>query len=210
VIHIFIAYTHEGDWLDLYRVVTPEWDRYAYKNGYQCVLYSSLQALSDYSHFPFHRTKEALRYTQQRIMPEDYLWILDLDTLPTNDEIKVEQFLYGQHDIFLCKDSNGYNAGSYLISGRVAEEWLTDLLALSDTARCENHALIILAEGKYKDQVKTVPHPAFNSVPYHLYPSIGKELTEEEGQWKPNHLLCHLPGCTPKFRTDTFKQMLNE
>lgn len=205
MIHIFMAYSGGADWKELAEVTVPIWRSYAQKHGYGFYVTDSRPVGYTHSHIPFERSYLALCYAET-LPDSDYLWVVDLDTLITNNEVKIEQFLNEEKSLFFCQDVHGINAGNYIAKVDVIKRWLADVIALSPHSDCENRTFINIQD-KYKDEICIVPHPAFNSTPYHLYPTIG-ELTEEDGQWRPNHLLMHLPGMTPEARTNIFKNAI--
>ncbi len=207
MIHIFVAYSGGEDWQELADIVLPRWKEYADKHGYVLKVVNG-ESKTKYPHYPFQRTELALEYSNE-LKEGDYLFIADLDVLITNPEIKIESFIDSEHDLFFTQDINNINAVNCIMSASIAKQWLSDLLGLADKARCENHATIILVEDKYKEQRKIVSHPAFNSIPYYLYPSITEEIPEEKGDWRSTHLLMHLPGMQPKMRTKIFYDFLN-
>lgn len=203
MLHIFIPFSGD-DWDELAYVVRPSWEEYANRHGYK--LWMAKMNKQDNAHplYSYQRYFTAKDYSFM-LSPTDYLWLCDLDTLITNPSIPVESFLDPLHSIFLCENLGEVNSGSYILRGDIATKWIEDVIRLINVARCDNHAVLLLMD-KYKDEIKIVPHPAFNSMDYSLYESIG-EKTEKQGQWKPSHLLLHLAGMTPKMRVDHFKKI---
>lgn len=183
------------DWSPLADLLRPNLAEYAERHGYDVIEQRASECRV--SKICWHRI-EWLRDFISPFSPEpspDFYWILDLDVAITNMAIPVTQFLDKEHDVFMCRDANGFNAGSFIIRNDPRVNlWLSAVLGLrGKEATGDQHAMEILARtdpGLVK--MKMLPHPAFNSIPYEHYEEFaGKEI---DGDWKPGHLLVHLPG----------------
>lgn len=208
MITIFTAYSPHPDWNPLADLVVPILQEYSDRHGYELVVSKGGHSLHPDWAFPMQKT--ALFRDLLVSSKSEFLWCLDIDTMITNLTIPVSQFVDGRFlsrkkDIYMCNDLNGLNGGSYLVRNtNFSESWLSSILSLETVATSENHAMWLLNERKaFRDATQVLPHPTINSIPYHLYPSLGRKQASE-GQWEPGHLLAHLPGMTPQDRFKTF------
>lgn len=193
---IFIYYT--PSWEPLAEVVLPAVRKYCSKHDYRkCFLCSDEDedwALNKITYLSFF----------DDLWEYDVLWVLDLDTLITNPEIRFTDFVDFKHDIFICKDVNGINAGSWIIRNTEASRRFVETIVNNFDAP---HEQILM--NRYLDMVKVkyLPHPSINSYKYELY-DYG-EKTHEEGQWQEGDLLLHLPGLSLEKRIEIFKEYEN-
>jgi mannan polymerase II complex MNN10 subunit len=141
----------------------------------------------------------------------DFIWVLDLDTLITNPEIKFTDFTDNEHDIFICKDINGINAGSWIIRNTEASRKFIETIVNNFT---EPHEQILMNKYLHMVKVKYLPHPSINSYKYELYNELldleDEEMiiSHEDGNWQPGDLLLHLPGLSLEKRIEVFKEMI--
>jgi len=101
-----IIYTH--DWLDIAKIVVPNAVDYCRRHGYswniQCVSYP-------YNAFDKIKNIQTLFNSNEA----DYVVSMDCDTLITNHNHKIEDYILPTEDFFICKDYNGINAGCWTI-----------------------------------------------------------------------------------------------
>src|SRR4249919_3873476 len=102
---IYIYYT--PDWQPLADIVLPKVKEYCTKHNYTFVAFC-LAADSA----PLNKMKGLSAIMHDA---HDFIWVLDLDTLITNPEIRFTDYVNYYHDIFICNDVNGINAGSWVI-----------------------------------------------------------------------------------------------
>lgn len=208
MITIFTAYTPHPDWNPLADLVVPILQEYSDRHGYELVVHKGGHPLHPDWAFPMQRT--ALFRDLLVSSKSHFLWNIDIDTMITNLTIPVSQYVDSRYlakkkDIFMARDLNGLNAGSYILrNNNFSESWLSSVLSLESVATSENHAMWLLDERPvFRNATFTLPHPSINSVPYHLYPSLGRKSVQE-GQWEAGQLLAHLPGMTPQDRFKIF------
>lgn len=205
MLHLYTIYT--PDWGKLADVTLPIWEEYAKKHGYQ--LHHHVEAWDDHKkHYSFTKSQRVFDY-MMKTPKYDHIFVFDLDMLPTNLNIEIEDGWrpYDDKHITLTSDINGLNSGAYIIrQGDVCRYWLSTICALHKVTTSEQHAMWELEE-MYRPVTKYLPHPTINSIPYDLYPDYGKK-TIEQGQWEPGQLLMHLPGMSMEKRLETFKNVL--
>lgn len=182
------------DWTPLADLLRPNLAEYCARHGYDVI--ERRTATNPEIHTCWRRI-EWLSYLCGLRDHPDYYWILDMDVAITNMTIPVTGFLDREHDVFMCSDVNGFNAGSFIVrpGSKATSAWLFYVLNLRQTATGDQHAMEILAR-EHPDLVrmKMLPHPSFNSIPYEHYPEFDGKVPETQGDWRPGHLLVHLPG----------------
>ncbi len=136
----------------------------------------------------------------------DFIWVLDLDTLITNPAIPFTDFTDDEHDIFICRDINGINAGSWIVRNTKASR---DFIAKIVDNFNEPHEQILMNKYLHMVKVKYLPHPSINSYDYNQYNGFGLAVPAHDfGQWEPGDLLLHLPGLSLEQRIEIFKGMI--
>ncbi len=143
----------------------------------------------------------------------DFIWVLDLDTLITNPEIPFTNFTDDEHDIFITRDINGINAGSWIIRNTEASRKFVATIVDNFDAP---HEQILMNKYLHMVKVKYLPHPSINSYKYELYYNFPEFLLScgyipikhDQGQWEQGDLLLHLPGLTLEQRIEIFKGMI--
>lgn len=137
----------------------------------------------------------------------DLIWVLDLDALITNPAIPFTDFTDDEHDIFITKDINGINAGSWIMRNTEASRNFLKTIVNNFN---EPHEQILMNRYLHMVKVKYLPHPSINSYRYELYKDLLGEVNvaHDQGQWQPGDLLLHLPGLSLEKRIEVFKEML--
>src|SRR5438552_2281470 len=101
-----VATTMSESWQELADIVIPNLRTYCKKHSYD------LEVWTIPSKFEFEKIKMLIELLKCDI---DAVFCLDLDTLITNHNIKVESFLDPDHDFYLTKDINTWNTGSVIV-----------------------------------------------------------------------------------------------
>lgn len=215
-IAVLVLYTE--DWEDLYNMVGQLTRYYCDKHGY---VYH-LHFMTDDCKKDIGFTKVKLARALFQINAFDAIWVLDGDVLITSFKNKIEDYITDDNDLFICKDPNGINAGSWIIK---KTEWsikfLDYILEYQNKGGwgCEQDAIVsYMKEYPNDEKIKILPHPSINSVPYeHYFPSFGKigfiegekvaKPTHKEGCWQQGDLVCHLPGRTISDRVSIFREL---
>lgn len=179
------------DWTPLADLLRPNLAEYCERHGYHIF---ERQVLHD---LEIHTCWRRIEWVRDCVAgPSDYFWILDLDIAITNMTIPALKFTDKEHDVFMCGDVNGFNAGSFIVrNNERVVLWLKQVMALRGYATGDQHAMEILSRTQPNlVKMKMVAHPAFNSIAYEHYPEFAGKVTEAQGDWRPGHLLVHLPG----------------
>ncbi len=195
---VFIYYT--PDWQPLADIVLPKVKEYCKRWHYR--FYAGCHVSMDN---PVGMYK--MYYLLLELCDDDFIWVLDLDTLITNPSIPFTQFTDNEHDIFITEDIHGINAGSWIIRNTEAARLFVRTVINNFDAPEEQTVM-----KRYLDlvKIKLLPHPSINSYKYELYKNILKDelgetvMSHEEGQWQPGDLLLHLPGLDMQTRINTF------
>jgi hypothetical protein len=194
---VYIYYTPA--WQELADIVLPKVEQYCYIHKFGDL---SIQSAVD-ENWSFNKMNYLYGLLKHDL---DFIWILDLDTLITNPEIKFTDFTDNEHDIFICKDINGINAGSWIIRNTEASRNFVITIVNNFDAP---HEQILMNKYLHMVKVKYLPHPSINSYDYRLYNHFGLAVpAHDQGQWQPGDLLLHLPGLSLEKRIQVFKEMI--
>lgn len=141
----------------------------------------------------------------------DIIFYKDVDSLITNLQKPITDFIDTEHDFFITKDCNEINGGSLIIINTVWSRMFNDFV-LFKKYDYNNEQEVYVAyqyDKRFKDKIKILPHPSINSYLYELYPSIPQK-THEEGQWEEGDFLLHLPATTITQRINIFNEYKNK
>jgi hypothetical protein len=194
---VYIYYTPA--WQELADIVLPKVSGYCKKYGYDIKVILNSEIIVNWSYYK-------MSWLAFLIYDYDFIWVLDVDTLITNPEIPFTDFTDNEHDIFICKDINGINAGSWIIRNTEASRNFVSTIVNNFT---EPHEQILMNKYLHMVKVKYLPHPSINSYDYRLYNHFGLAVpAHDQGQWQPGDLLLHLPGLSLEKRIEVFKEMI--
>jgi hypothetical protein len=199
---ILIQILYTESWKDIADAVLPNYQKYCDKNGYELV---AIQQSGSYNGF------DKIKYILQLFKNGcDICWSLDCDTMVTNHNIKIEDFISEDYDAYFTKDYNGLNCGSFIIRRCAwAEEFMCSVLALEgeDGIYCEQDAILAHFNRGLNteyNRIKFLPQSTINSYKYELYPEIPPQ-THEQGQWQEGDFVLHLPGLGMEQRLNILK-----
>lgn len=148
----------------------------------------------------------------------DYIHWGGVDTLITNFNIKIEDWLDNKHSFFISKEESGefrsLNADVFIVkndkNGRGILEFI--LSKFDDYKRHpwqEQQVMINCLEKEFGSLIKIMPHQSFNSYPWRFYDSNQSGEADihknEPGDFKPGDFLLHCPGHTLENRLRIFK-----
>jgi hypothetical protein len=199
--------------MNLAELVVPVMAAYRDKHNYYALRVQTIP-----STWEFHKIKTIVAVLEAGA---DLVFCLDLDTLITNHNVKVEDFIDDKHDFYITQDINEVNAGSIIVKN---SDWSRTLLKviLEEAGRFENEQNAIKPFANY-DKVKILDHPSINSYPYDEYaPSYGLipgripllgikgKPTHEQGNWEPGDFVAHLPGLPMSRRIEIFNRMKDQ
>lgn len=198
-IAVSILYTES--WREMADIVLPNVLDYCKKHGYELRLMGVSEPFDGFR--KIYATKDLIG-----VYGYDVVWNLDLDAIITNSDIKIESFLEDDKAMFICRDVNGYNGGSFIVQNSAGVfNFLDELISYKGQKdiHCEQDAIkrYVFLNGDAK--IRTLHHPSINSYLYELYPEIPPK-THEEGQWQEGDFVLHLPGVGMEKRKEILKQ----
>ncbi len=199
MIKILTHYTE--NWQSLAEITLPVLTEYCEKYGYElCV-----RKVPEYS---VYSGVDKLEMINRNLFYGDIGLVLDCDTLLTNFNTKVEDFLEDGKDWYM---SEGLNAGVFIIRQTPVNEKIIDLIV--EEIRCE---IYHCEQDAFENHSKHIPnfcvkkHPCFNSYLPELYGHIEKpeEVTEEQGRWvEGKSFILHLPSLGMNQRLEIMKSI---
>ncbi len=138
------------------------------------------------------------------------IWVLDCDCLITNEEKKIP-IPPMPYDILITQDTNGINAGSFIMYCNTTTKRFIDAVINDFDAPEEQTVMKRYIDGLYY----VLPHPSINSYLYTEYLNdwnnkVGEGVpmpTHEQGLWQPGDFVLHLPGISLERRIEIFKQI---
>lgn len=186
-------------------VVLPNWQEYAIRHGYEIKLCRG--AYRDSSR-PIGFQKMQLVYDDLFVnnAPYDAAWVLDLDILITNFNIRVEDFLDDAHDYFVTTGVHGLCNGSFFIKKSERSKEILEYM-LSNKYNYDNEQNMLkyhLDEPVLKGRIKLFPYYAFSAFMFSLYPERA-HLTKHEKSWNCGDFVLHLAGLTLEKRLEILK-----
>jgi glycosyl transferase family (putative galactosyltransferase) len=187
-----------ADWLPLCDVTIPNRKDYCRRHGYDFI--PRLTWTGDRKP-AWARIELALAYLARY----DTLFVMDVDAIITNPEIKIENLDIG-HDLVATKDINGFNCGMMLLRPSI---WSLDFLRRywDVGLRYEHHtnpeqtclAHMLICEPRDKWDIKR--QRDFNSFRYEEY-----DTSFPEGQWEEGDFIMHLPALPNERRIEIFNE----
>jgi hypothetical protein len=211
-----ILTAHDDNFKELADLVIPNTQKYCDKHGYGFFVYK-IESTEHYQ--GFYKLQELLNLLSFREF--DLVWCVDMDVLITNHSIALTDFIDQDNELYITKDVNGINAGSFIIKNTAwAKLFLMSVLDLMKDGKfeCEQDAINYLVEACW-DRVKFLPHPSINSYIYDEYgaPKWGRikegetlKPTIKEGNWERGCFALHMPGVPQGRRVEIVKNILNE
>lgn len=192
-----VSLYHEN-YAELARLVLPNWREYTTRHGYDLHVHCGEMGPGAIG-FQKMRYLYDLMFVKRAI---DMALVVDLDLVFTNLTRRVEEFTDFAADYFVTKDTNGINNGAFIIRASAASRWLIEvMIAHHDRLGNEQDVLKSNEAALVGRGVKIVSHPAFNSLPYKLYPEWG-EPSIIPGNWKAGDFILHMPGCSLEKRLE--------
>lgn len=145
----------------------------------------------------------------------DWIWVTGCDSMVTNFEKPISDYIDDKYEIIIAKDQNAINIDSFLIkNSKKSIEILNTILErynkYVNKLWKENQCLIDLYNsGEYKDNIKIVPQRWFNAYDYNLYGWLPKPNLDGlglDGNWQPGDLLIHWPALSLDRRVELFNK----
>jgi hypothetical protein len=197
MICILVLYT-EG-WSNIAGIVLPNIKAYAKKYGY------TLRHECFPEPYPSDFGYKKLEKTQA-LLDEGFeaVWNLDLDTLITDMNFKVDDWLNVQDSLFITESVNGINAGSFILMNTQWSRWFINecLKRRGDEGvYCEQDAMNDFIKEYGWNNICIMPHPSINSFRYDLYPEHPEIREVKDGHWvEGSSFVLHLPGISMSDR----------
>lgn len=199
---IAVVTSYDNNFLGVANVVMPRWRNYCKKQGYTFI--EKVNCGSGR-----HPVWDKVYFTHQILPNYDYVLYLDADTLLTNPDIKIEDFiaLHPDKDLLISDDCHGLNVGVFIIKNT---KWSLDYLEqVWNIERWINGILgeqIAMREilGYNSTNVVYVEQKLFNAYKYEIYDKVFPS-----GQWNEKSFLLHLPGYPNDKRVTLFTKVLN-
>lgn len=187
-------------------VVLPNWQEYSTYHGYDLLPFCG--GYREHAGRPIGFQKLQFVYDELFVNNRDYdvAWVLDLDVLITNFNIRVEDFLDDDHDYFVTTGVHGLCNGSFIIKkNQKSKEILEYILANKHGYDNEQNMLKYhLHEFPLKGRVKQFPYYSFSSLMFDLYPERA-HLTKHEKRWQCGDFVLHLAALSLEKRIEIFK-----
>jgi hypothetical protein len=208
---IGIVSMHDSKYEDLAKLT---WDGnkllYCQKHGYQAFIKTD-----NWSDIIYFDKISHLLEVLENNPSLNWVWWLDCDTLITNFNKKIEDYVDDQYHIIIGTDIAGLNCGSFFLKNSPeSKEWLKMVLDHKDQFRVRpwqfpEQQSMQLTYIKYRDWIKLVPQKDINSYCYELYPyhKTNLDWLKTSGQWSPGDWVLHFPGLTWKQRIDIAHHM---
>ena len=196
-------------WADMAAVSVPNMIAYAKKHGYN---YSPNVIPEPYEAFDKINTC----YDSFSLYDIDVILNKDLDTVITNFDIRVEDFLEDGKDFYICEDCNGINAGVFLIRKSLwSKQFLWYLMNKKgkEGMECEQNAIQAYMDEFPNDSKIKILEQGFNDYPLNYYePSYGKwgykegDIVEKpKNEWREDSFIIHTPGLPLEQRLSILK-----
>lgn len=197
-------------------IVIPNIRKYCRKHGYVDVVHKIPMIDTQYGFEKFKLIKQEFERRDT-----DMLLCVDIDTLITNHTIKIENFTNKENDLYLTRDVNGINTGSFIIKNtKWSMLFIDTVIELSKTMPNEQVAVeyLIGRDQNGSLRIKTLGHPSINSYLYDEYaPEWGvigdkkiERPTHKQGDWQHGDFLVHLPGLPLHKRIDIITKLQEE
>jgi hypothetical protein len=196
---------------DLVDLTLPSKQRYAKKHGYDllsmCSLGYDIRGAFQPNEIGFQR---ALRSFEMLLSYDIVMW-LDADSIITNDEYKIEDFMGDNNCIFYASyDWHGYSnfsCGNFIIKKTSNVENFINAFysigsSLSGPGREEQNTLnIMYAHTHFRNEFKVLNHEFLSSIPsQEIYQTRWVAPVPIVGQWNERCFLAHLTGASNKSR----------
>lgn len=187
---ICIQCLYTKSWLDIAKITVPNITAYCQKKGYSW----NIQCIDEpYDAFEKIRQIQGLFERDEA----DVVMSMDCDTIITNYNRRIEDFIEDGKEFYITNDYNGVNTGIFLCvksnRQKVFLEFLYSCKSFPEVY-CEQNAIEKWLSLYPNDaQMKTLPHPSINSHEYSLYENIPAQ-SHEQGQWEYGDFILHLPG----------------
>lgn len=195
--NISLLTVYSESWRPLVEVALPAWRAYAQKHEYSLI--ANLKPDKPDKYFGWLRLEDLYDYLFVYNLAEVF-FLFDCDSMVTNPEIKIESLLDEDHDFYITKDVNGFNASQMIFkqtawTKRFLKEWSRQPFD------GDQDALAYIADD-FSDRIKILPQSAMNSYFYDLYSE-----KSEMGEWESQDFVLHVPAKPMIERVSIFKAL---
>lgn len=194
---------YSENWRPLVDVTLPIWRAYAHKHEY--LLIANRKPDKPDKYFGWLRLEDLYDYLFVYNLAETF-FLFDCDSVVTNPEIKIESLLDDEHDFYITKDANGFNASQMIFR---QSAWTKRLLREWSKQDCDgDQDAFALIYPQFADRTKVLPQSAMNSYFYGIYTE-----KSNSGEWHPEDFVLHIPAKSLTERvtlfgaTEHFQQM---
>lgn len=201
MIHVLTHYT--SSFKEIADITVPVMNNYCKKHNYT----SSVKWTQQYDKYDgLYKLSQIMEICSDG----DIAMVCDVDTLITNFDIKIEDFIKDGKDFYVAQ---GWNMGVFIVRITPASIKLINHLFFwikEGRFNCEQDAfefymqMYLLSDAT--DIIDTVPHPCFNSYISKLYPEVPQPVTKEQGEWFPGAFVLHLPALPLEQRINLMKE----
>lgn len=196
---------------DLANVVAPNWTEYAQRHGYDLRMYCGEYPGAESRSIGFQKIQFVYdqMFGSNADSPPDVAWVLDLDIIVTNFNVRVEDFLDDQHDYFVTTGVHGLCNGSFIIKRNDrAKAVLEYMLANQYNHENEQDTLKFhLDDPALKGRLRLFPYYSFCSLMFGLYPERS-HLTQFEKPWQCGDFVLHLAALSQERRIEIFESSI--
>jgi len=139
----------------------------------------------------------------------DLIWYRDIDSVITNMNIPITDFIDDEHDFFITRDFTELNGGSVIIRSSIKGQSFNRLVLrcksrYQNEQNAYNHYREIMVNN---NTMKVLPHPSINSYKYYLYPECKEYVGREDlGDWKEGNFVLHVPALALSKRLEILSQ----
>ncbi len=203
---ICVVTIYAKNYSEIANVTIPSDELYCQRNGYDFIKHF----LDDEN---YHYKKHEL-FTS--LIPQyDVIFYKDIDSIFTNHDQKIEDFLSGK-SLYFTKDLNEISGGVFIIKCSLwSALWNEFILSQKDKFPNEqnvyNHYALL-----FKDELQIYPQGFFNSYKYEFYgdrygkisgePPVSMP-THEQGQWVRGDFLLHVPALPMNTRINILEEV---
>lgn len=191
----------------LYDLTNKNKNDYCDKHGYDCKFYSfeNPDSTKHAAYSKFLAVLDCLPYY-------DWVFYSDIDSIIMNHEIKIEDFIDENYDLFVTYDINSLNNGQFLVrntprtlnflSRSYVDKTVDSKGSWSDQI---SFSANLASDGKLLSRTKVLPQSAFNSyIPMNMMFTDGTNAPafKYPNPYKQGDFLIHLVGMSEQDRTN--------
>lgn len=175
---------HSPNWKPLADVTLPAWRAYCQKHEYSLI--ANIVPDNSERYYGWLRLEDLYDYLFVYNLAETF-FCFDCDAIVTNPEITIESLIDDEHDFYITRDVNGFNASQMIFrhsawTKKLLQEWSRQTCAGDQDA-------FALIYPRFADRTKVLPQTALNSYLYEIYSEKSRE-----GQWNPGDFVLHVPA----------------